>query len=97
LLWSQTAKQIIDSLPRSGDVQLVNAGLGWGLCRQDGTRSALLLYPSGQSRAIGDLSLLIQGQGTHTIPRYGHSYPDYLAEVEDAVATVAGNYLLTSG
>jgi hypothetical protein len=40
--------------------------------------------------------LLIKGKGTQTIPRYGHSYPDYLAEVEDVVMTVAENYLFTT-
>jgi hypothetical protein len=96
LLWSQTAKQIIDRLPRDAKFELVNAGLGWGLSRQDNSRSALLLYPSGEGRSAGDLSLLIKGKGTQTIPRYGHSYPDYLAEVEDVVMTVAENYLFTT-
>jgi hypothetical protein len=97
LLWSQTARQIIDRLPREGNWQVVSAGLGWGLCRQDSdSRNALLLYPSGEGRSSGDLSLLIQGRGRQTIPRLGHSYPDYLAAVEDVVATVAGNYLSTT-
>lgn len=96
LLWSQTAKQIIDSLPRDNELQLVSAGLGWGLRRQDNGCNALLLYPSGEGRSTGDLSLLIQGLGTQTIPRYGHSYPDYLAAVEDVVTTLAGSYLSTT-
>jgi hypothetical protein len=94
LLWSQTAKQIIDRLPREGNWQLVSAGHGWGLrCQDREDCNALLLYPSGEGRSFGDLSLLIQGKGRQTIPRHGHSYPDYLAAVEDVVTTVAGNYL----
>ncbi len=93
LLWSQTARQIIDRLPREGNWQLVNAGLGWGLRCDGDNRNALLLYPSGEGRSSGDLSLLIQGKGRQTIPRHGHSYPDYLAAVEDVVTTVAGSYL----
>ncbi len=96
LLWSQTAKQIIDRLPRDAKFELISAGLGWGLCRQDNARSALLLYPSGLNRSAGDLSLMVKGKGTQTIPRYGHSYPDYLAEVEEAVMTVAQHYLFTT-
>jgi hypothetical protein len=93
LLWSHTARQIIDRLPREGNWQLVSAGLGWGLRGDGDGGSALLLYPSGEGRSAGDLSLLIQGKGRQTIPRLGHSYPDYLAAVEDVVSTVAGNYL----
>jgi hypothetical protein len=97
LLWSQTARQIIDRLPREGNWQLVNAGRGWGLrCQDRDGRNALLLYPSGEGRSSGDLSLLIQGKGQQTIPRLGHSYPDYLAAVEDVVTTVAGSYLSTT-
>jgi hypothetical protein len=93
LLWSQTAKQIIDRVPRSGELQLVSVGLGWGLRRQDDASNAVLLYPSGEGRSAGDLSLLIKGKGNQTIPRHGHSYPDYLAEVEDVVSTVTESYL----
>lgn len=97
LLWSHTARQIIDRLPREGNWQVVSAGLGWGLSSQDPDgSSALLLYPSGEGRSAGDLSLLIQGKGRQTIPRLGHSYPDYLAAVEDVVTTVAGSYLSTT-
>lgn len=96
LLWSQAAHQIIERLHQEIGGELASAGHGWGLRLRGEPNFAVLLYPSGESRAIGDLSLLIQGHGTQPIPRYGHSYPSYIAVVEDVVATVAAAYLRTS-
>lgn len=96
LLWSQAAHQIIERLHQEVGGELASAGYGWGLRFRGEPQFALLLYPSGEGRAVGDLSLLIQGQGAQPIPRYGHSYPDYSAVVEDVVATVAAAYLHTS-
>lgn len=96
LLWSQAAHQIVERLQREVGGELVSTGYGWGLVCQGAPRCALLLYPSGEDRAVGDLSLLIQSQGAHPIPRYGHSYPAYIATVEDVISTVAASYLRTS-
>jgi hypothetical protein len=93
LLWSQAAYQIIEPLCRKVGGELVRIGYGWGLRRRDAPQLALLLYPSTESRSIGDLSLIIQGKGGQAIPRYGHGYPEYLAAVEDALTTIVADLL----
>jgi hypothetical protein len=93
LLWAHTAHELIMRLPRDPSWEIFSAGNGWGLRRQDDQRRALLLHPSGAARSTGDLALTLADQGTHPIPRYGHSYPAYLALVEDAVATVCHEHL----
>lgn len=96
LLWSQTAHQIVANLRTDDAWELVSAGHGWGLRHRNTAQHALLLYPSGAGRERGDLSVMIRGQGTQTIPRHGHSYPSYLAAVEDVVTTVAESYLFAA-
>lgn len=93
LLWSQTARQIMAEFPECAGCELVSAGYGWGLRRRGDPQCALLLYPSGERRATGDLSLLLQGRGSQPIPRYGHSFPEYVAAVEDVVTTAIATYL----
>jgi hypothetical protein len=61
--------------------------------RNHHTRRALLVHPSGNGNASGDLALTIPGQGTQPIPRYGQGYAEYLSTVADIVETVARSYL----
>lgn len=91
LLWSKAAYQIIEPLCSKLGGELVSVGYGWGLRRSTAPQLALLLYPSARNRSVGDLSLVIQGRGRQSIPRYDHGYPEYLAAVEDVLmAVVAG-------
>jgi hypothetical protein len=91
LLWSDAAHQIIERLHGAAGGEVVAVGYGWGLRRREEPQLALLLYPCAESRPVGDLALLIQGRGAQAIPRYGHSYPEYLAAVEDAVAAASAD------
>lgn len=93
LLWAHAARRVMARLPREDYWELVSAGNGWGLRRTDNRRRGILLHPSGAGRASGDLALTILGVGTQTIPRYNQGYPEYLAVVEDVVATVAQEQL----
>lgn len=93
LLWAHAAHDVVSRLPRAAGWAIFSAGNGWGLRRADDPRRAVLLHPSGASRAVGDLALTLAGLGTQPIPRYGHSYPAYLALVEDAVITVCREHL----
>lgn len=93
LLWSHTARHIVNDLSIYPELELVSAGYGWGLRRNDDHRCALLVHPTGSDRDAGDLSLTILGQGTHVIPRADSSFHDYFGLVADAVETAARFYL----
>lgn len=93
LLWFHVAGQIIEQLPHRSEWELIKIGYGYGLRSKIHPRQALLLHPSSEGRATGDLALTVAGRGTQVIPRHGHNYPAYIALVEDAVATVAHSYL----
>lgn len=94
LLWAHAAHQVVLALPAVSGCETLAAGYGWGLRRCADRRHAVLVHPSGEDSAVGDLSLTVLGFGTQVIPRCGRSYPDYLAEVADVVETTIGTYLL---
>lgn len=96
LLWSHAAHEIVERLRVEVGGEIEAVGYGWGLRRRDEPQLGLLLFPRAESRAVGDLALLVQGRGAQTIPRYGHNYPEYLAAVEDAVTAAAADLLSTS-
>lgn len=93
LLWAQAAHELVARLPLEPGWELFSAGNGWGLRRADSPRRAVLLHPSGAGRSVGDLAITLADLGTQPIPRYGHSYPAYIALVEDAFATVCREHL----
>jgi len=93
LLWSHSAYRIISNLAATSTCQLVSAGYGWGLRDPADDRHALLLHPSGNGREVGDLALLVLGQGSEIIPRSNWSYPEYLDNVAAVVEKVARAYL----
>lgn len=92
LLWAHAARRVIQTLPNVADYEIISIGYGTGLRHPD-TRRAFLVHPSGNGSSSGDLSLSIPGETTHPIPRYGQSYPDYMATVADIVETTARSYL----
>ena len=93
LLWSHTAREIVKNLVRDTDFKMIEAGYGWGLCRSNNARIALLLHPTASNEDGDDLSLTVLGAGTQPLPRAGSSYCDYVRYVEDAVETAARFYL----
>jgi hypothetical protein len=92
-LWSYSAHQIISALVLDTDYERIAVGAGWGLRDPGNIRRALLLHPSGDGRATGDLTLTIPGVARYVIPRYGADYVEYLGEVAVAVQAVASAYL----
>lgn len=94
LLWAQAAEQIIQSLPNGTNYEIVSAGHGWGLRLTNNRRKAILLHPSSDDSRIGDLALTVLGSGTHTLPRYGRGYPEYISDVQDMVETTVRSYLM---
>ena len=93
LLWSHAARNIVSSVAATSSCEQVTIGAGWGLRNPDNHRCALLVHPTMQNRAIGDLALTVPGSGTHIIPRCGLSYTDYLNAVTDIVETTARTHL----
>jgi hypothetical protein len=53
----------------------------------------LLIHPSSNGQAVGDLSLTVVGPGTQPIPRYRSNVLTYIDAVEDVVATTARVYV----
>lgn len=92
-LWSQAACEIIATVASTTDCEHIQIGAGWGLRSRANKHQALLLHPSGNGRAAGDLALTVLGQGTQVIPRCSCSYAEYLDVVADSVATAARVYL----
>jgi len=92
MLWAHAAQQIIQILTHTVGHEIVSVGYGMGL-RNHHTGRALLVHPSSNGSAFGDLALTIPGSGTQTIPRCGQGYAEYLSIVADIVETVARSYL----
>lgn len=92
-LWSHAAYDIISLLPSTTHHERIQVGLGWGFRSRSNHQRALLLHPSGNGRAAGDLALTVLGQGTQIIPRCSFSYPEYLDEVADIIEITAKAYL----
>ncbi len=88
-LWSHAAHTLILTVAPTVDCDIFTAGHGWGLRQRRDPRHAFLIHPAGSGREVGDLALTVQGSTTQVLPRYGQSYPDYLASVQDIIETVA--------
>lgn len=94
LLWSHAAEQIICAIPNDDDYEILSVGYGWGLRLMTNRRKAILLHPTSDDNTTGDLALTIREIGTHTLPRCGRSYPEYVADVQDIVETTVRSYLI---
>ena len=92
-LWSHAACEIIAAIPSTARCERIQVGAGWGFRTRGNEQEALLLHPSGNGRATGDLALTVLGQGTQVIPRCSYSYPEYLDEVADIIETAMRVYL----
>ena len=92
-LWSRAAYDIICSVPTTTRCEHVQIGAGWGFRSCANHERVLLLHPSGNGRATGDLALTVRGRGTQVIPRCSYSYPEYLDEVADIIKTASRAYL----
>jgi hypothetical protein len=92
-LWSDSAHRIVETLDVAADCEPVAIGYGWGLRRADDPRRAILLYPSANRRAAGDLALVVPGGATQIIPRGGADYAEYVDVVASAVDALALAYL----
>jgi len=55
----------------------------------------LLIHPSSNEQAVGDLSLTVVGLGTQPIPRYRSNLLTYIDVVEDVVETTSRVYVET--
>src|SRR5689334_13606910 len=86
-LWSRAAYDIISSFPATASYERIQSGLGWGLRSRSDHQRAMVLHPSEDEGAAGDLSLTVLGQGTQVIARGSHGYPEYLDEVARMVET----------
>jgi len=80
LLWSHAARQVLATLPQMSEYDSVPVGCGWGLRHRQLEGDTLVLHPSSNRRELGDLALTVLGH-THTIPRCGMGYVEYLDHV----------------
>jgi hypothetical protein len=93
LLWSQAAKQVIETLPHMSEYNCVRVGCGWGLRRCSARRRALVIHPSSNAPELGDLALTVL-DNTRVIPRCGASYVEYLRVVAAAAEAILNAHLL---
>jgi hypothetical protein len=89
-LWTYLAHQIVSTVGSSACCEVVSVGYGWGLRNRRDPRRALLIHPSSNGQAVGDLSLTVVGRGTQPIPRYRSNVLTYIDAVEDVVASTSG-------
>ena len=84
-LWTHLAHEIVSTVGSSTCCEVVSIGYGWGLRNRHNPSRALLLHPSSNGQAIGDLALTIVGRGTQPIPRYQSDLLTYINVVKDVV------------
>jgi hypothetical protein len=94
-LWTHLAYEIVSTVDSSACCELVSVGYGWGLRNRRDPSRALLIHPSSNEQAVGDLSLTVVGLGTQPIPRYRSNLLTYIEVVEDVVETTSRVYVET--
>ena len=94
-LWTHLAHQIVSTVGSRAGCDVVRVGYGWGLRNRHDPSRTLLVHPSSNEQAVGDLSLTVAGRGTQSIPRYHSNVLTYIDVVEDVVETTARVYVET--
>lgn len=92
-LWTHLAHEIVSTVGSSACCEVVSVGYGWGLRNRRDPRRTLLLHPSSNGQAVGDLALTVVGLGTQPIPRYRSDLLTYVDVVKDVVETTARVYV----
>src|SRR5689334_15958419 len=92
-LWTHLAHQIVSTVGARAGCEVVRVGCGCGLRNRRNRSRALLIHPSSNGQAIGDLSLTVVGRGTQTIPRYHSDLLTYIDVVEDVIETTSRLYV----
>jgi hypothetical protein len=95
-LWTHLAHEIVSTVGSSACCEVVSVGYAWGLRNRRDPRRALLLHPSSNEQAVGDLALTVVGLGTQPIPRYHRSLVTYIDVVKEVVETASRVYVGTN-